>query len=337
MIFLTSTGHVFPTVFNALTARAGRKTTLPTLASLTGFSELQIQSAIANARRTNDTYRAQIQVTKFAREWRFVEDAAEGNNHHSTDDIVKAVEMGSTHIWKRVFAALVASAGTVVSREKLAEDASTPESPISPLQAANAMLTIMRQPGVMQQIKIVNAGRNWRYTKPINADESRKGGPTTPRVSSSIRGSVHRHMLQNPNKDLTVSGIASDLGFTDKQVQNAMYSIVSDNPEYVLILERGHSWRYMPAGIAPSNGHLHAYTPAPVASTSPPPPPPPSVSPEVPHVPAVVATSKPTAVATATATAPGGRLFEEIGQLPGGALLVKEAETGTIFRAAPLQ
>lgn len=345
MIFLSSSSHVhvFPSVFNALTQRAGKKVTLPTLVSLTGFTETQIQSAIASARRTNATYRAQIQVTRFAREWRFVENAAEGVNYPTADKIVKDVEMGSHHIWKRVFAALAAHEGKIVSREELAKYASTDESPITPHQAANAMLTIMRQPGLITQIKVINAGRNWRYTATSAKPSVKTSDKGLKPVSSSIRNSVHRYLLGHPDEVLTSTSIGQELGFTEKQVQNAMYTIIGDNPDYFLVLQRGHSWRYVPTGIASltsTNGQTspQAYTPEAAATTLP-------VNLEVPRIPAVstmtlpLKTTEGEAVTTRVAqSAPsaGGRLFEEIGQLTDGAILVKESETSAIYRATPL-
>lgn len=329
MIFLRNgIVQVFPHVFNALAQREGRKTTLPTLASLTGFTETQVQAAIATARRTHEAYARQIEVVKVGREWRFVASPEESINYPSTDDVVKAVEMGSQHIWKRVLAALNTRAGTVVSKEQLAKLASTPDSEITPQQAANAMMTILRQPIIGQQIEVVVAGRNWRYRSPsVSAESKPKEKQST---SSSIRGSVYRFMTNNPGKVLLADDIGEALGFTVKQVQNAMYDIANHNRDFTTV-QRGNSWQYDPADAVPTtqkvatNGHAPAplsqaptqsYTPEAATTTLP-------LSSKVPSIPPAGTTA-------------GGRLFEELGQLNEGALLLKEAETGTFYRATPL-
>lgn len=335
--------NIFPHVFNALAQREGRKTTLPTLASLTGFSETQVQSAIANARRTSETYARQIEVVKVGREWRFTASADQSINYPSVDDVVKEVEMGAPHIWKRVLTALTGKPGVIVSREQLAKIASTRESEITPQQAANAMLTIMRQPIIGQQIEVHVAGRNWRYVDP-NALTTAPTGSNVKSVTPSIRSSIYRFMTNNPGKVYLADQIAEDLGFTIKQVQNAMYDIANHNPDFTVV-QRGHSWQYTPRVATPleakvaTNGHTPGAT---VIQTE--------------AGPTVVPPSTPTATATAvlpqTATttlptgakvpnippaeATGARLFEEIGQTTEGALLLKEAETGTFYRATPL-
>lgn len=345
MIFLS--GSFFSRVYAALAQREGKKTTLPTLVSMTGLTETQIQNTITNARRTSDVHRRQIEVVKPGREWKFKGDTSAGG-YAKPDDVVKAVEVGSQHIWKNVLAALVSNAGKVTHKNLLAERASTPDREITPAQAASAMQTVLRQPEIAPHVEVVWAGNAWRYVDPQPKVEKITSGQP---ASKSIRGSVVRYLTQKPGEVLSVNDMAADLGFTVKQVQNAMWSIINENhamKDDVVVVLGGHAWQYKPNRgsqaedrtevKAEANGHAplelksapaQAYAPEAATTTLP-------VSPDVPRIPAAtVATPKP--VAVATATAPGGRLFEEIAQLGDDVVLVKEAESGTVYRAEPLR
>lgn len=339
-----SSSHVFNAIVNALMQREGRKVTLPTLMSVTGLRAEQIQGSINNARRASETHARQIEVVEKARAWRFRADQSVGN-YPTPNDVVKAVEVGSTHIWKTVLAALVSNAEKPTSKELLAQLASTDEREITPIQASQAMLTVMRQPNVKPHIEVLLAGSAWRYRAEVpgvaKTSKAAKSTKTTTsevtEVSVPIRGSVLRHFTQKPGQTLFVDDIADDLGFTKKQVQSAVWHLLKENEATksdFVVVQPSYAWRYVPnraetngrvtpeLTAAPASTHtpnaIAAYTPEAVTTTLP-------VSSEVPSIP------KP-----AAAVATSGRLFEEVGQLTDGAILVKEAESSVIYRATPL-
>lgn len=349
MIFLS---FIFNRVFDALTQREGKPTTLPTLVSMTGLGDEQIRSSIANARRTNPVMAEQIKVVTPGRSWKFHASRKVGG-YVSPDAVVKEVEVGSTHIWKRVLKALIDNAGKVTSKQLLAERASTEEREITPLQAAHAMDTILRRPNIGPHVETVVAGLAWRWTGSkdgVEPSDIGKAQSTAP-VSAPIRGSVLRYFAKQPGVTLFRDDIAQDLGFSVKQVQSAMWHLLNENETTkhdFTVMQSGYAWQYVPnravasnaatnvaanaAAPEPSvestgastNGHvtpalsaapIQAYTPAAITTTLP-------VSSKVPSIP------------QAGTTAP--RLFEEIGQTTEGAILIKESETNVIYRATPL-
>jgi hypothetical protein len=351
VIFLSGS-YIFTRVFNALTSREGKRVTLPTLVSMTGLTEAQIQGSIANARRTSEAHRRQIEVVRVGRVWRFK--AVNGVGEYPTaEDIVKEVEMGSKHIWKSVLAALVSNAGNVTSKELLAELVSTDERQVTPVQAAHAMLTVMRQPNISGKIETLWKGNAWKYR--ADPEAAAKSSKTTPEehkpVSAPIRGSVLRYFAQRPGVTLFRDDIAQDLGFTVKQVQSAIWGLLNENPstkDDFVVIQSSYAWQYVPnrkakaqqqpaPEVTPApevkpqeNGRVTpALTGAPaqaythqVATAH---------LPGVPSIPQVQPEPAPAAVVTKS-----GRLFEEIGQTTEGAVLVKESESGTIYRATPL-
>lgn len=332
---------VFPAVYAALAQREGKKVTLPTLVTMTGFRPEQIQMAIRNARATDETHARQIVVEKPGREWRFVADTTVGQ-HLTPEKVAEEIELGAKHIWKLVLKVLMDNPGKVLHKKTIAEAvrAAEPEEypEFSEQQVSNAMLTMMRNPGVAANIDVLWAGRAWRYNQPatVTAVTATEPKPSDKPVSSSIRNSVLRYFTQKVGETLFVDEIAQDLGFTRKQVQNAMYNLLHDARSTVRhdfdIVTNGSAWRYLPnrtqAG-ASSNGQVShavaakvatdtvtAYTPAAATTTLP-------VSSKVPSIPSAGST--------------GTRLFEEIAQLGGDAILIKEAESGAVYRAEPLQ
>lgn len=355
MIFLSGS-YIFTRIYNALAQREGKKVTLPTLVSVTGLTEAQIQSSIANARRTREVHARQIEVVQLGRVWKFKGDSSVGG-YVTPDEVVKAVEVGSQHIWKIVLAALVKNVGKITSKELLAQLASTPEKTITPTQASQAMLTVMRQPGVADKIEVLWAGNAWRYREAKEAKEAKEQvtSPTfseTKAVSAPIRGSVLRYFAQHPGETLFRDDIAADLGFTVKQVQSAMWHLLNENngtKSDFVIIQSSYAWQYVPnraavastsvTSSASSNGHVtpelvatpaQAYTPAAATTTLP-------VSSKVPTIPQAAAAAAEVSSDERTATvATSGRLFEEIDQLADGALLLREAESNTIYRATKL-
>ena len=341
MIFLSGSA-IFSRIFNALTQREGKRVTLPTLVSVTGLTENQIKNSIANARRTSAVHARQIEVVKLGREWKFKGDKSVGD-YPTPEKIASEVAMGSTHIWKTVLAALMSNVGKVTSKELLAELASTEERTITPIQAANAMLTIMRQPGMADKIETLWAGNAWRYVETAESSETPKTSKTktktttsVPVVSVPIRGSVLRYFAQHPGETLFRDDIAEDLGFTVKQVQGAMWHLLNENDTTkndFVIVQSSYAWQYVPnrQAKAESNGHVTTmpasvpaaeYTPSVATTTLP-------AASKVSNTPK----AEPTSAAVATATS---RLFEEIGTLSNGGVLVKESESGAIYRATPL-
>lgn len=348
MIFLSRT---FPLIFNALAQREGKKVTLPTLRTVTGLTAQQIQLAIRNARATNTILARQIVVVKPGRVWLFKADEVDVSAHYPVpEDVVKEVEVGSTHIWKTILAVLVKHPGEILYKAELARRASTPERTFTEQQVTNAMSTILRQPGMADSVETVWANNAWRYKAPEPAptptptpektketketketkSDSAKDAST---VSAPIRGSVLRYFTRKPGETLFVNDIASDLGFSKEQIQNAVWFLTHRNEtikDDFTTVQSGYAWQYKPNKPvvevnASSNGHAvtalaqapaQAYTPQAVTTTLP-------VSSKVPDIP------KPTSSA-------GGRLFEEIGQTTEGAVLVKESESGVIYRATPL-
>jgi hypothetical protein len=340
VIFLSGS-YIFTRVYNALAEREGKRVTLPTLATVTGLTETQIQNTIANARRTSQLHAAQIEVVRAGRVWRLRNNKRE-DTYATPEEIVEAVEVGSTHIWKRVLAALVENEGKISSKELLAERASTEEHPVTPHQAANAMMTILRRPNIGPQIETKVTGHAWKYHAPaetkktVDAASAKPEGVVT--VSTPIRGSVLRYFAQRPGETLFRDDIASDLGFTVKQVQSAVWGLLNDNQQTkddFVVIQSSYAWQYVPnrkavkanADVKPAeNGHVtpalssvpaQAYTPSAATTTLP-------VSSRVPSIP------------KATPAAAGGRLFEEIGQTSSGDILVQEAETKKIYRATEL-
>lgn len=337
-----SNTFVFPAVYAALAQREGKKVTLPTLVTMTGFKPEQIQAAIRNARATDETHKRQILVEKPGREWRFVANTNVGQ-HPTPEKVVEEIELGAKHIWKLVLKVLMDNPGKVLHKKTIAEAvraAEPTEYPkFSEQQVSNAMLTMLRNPGVAANIDVLWAGRAWRYNQPatVTAVAAPEPKPETKPVSASIRNSVLRYFTQKVGETLFVDEIAADLGFTRKQVQNAMYNLLHDARSTVRhefdIVTNGSAWRYLPnrtqAG-ASSNGQVsHAVATKVAANT---------VTAE--YTPAATTTTLPVS-SKAPSTPPAGnteaRLFEEIAQLPGDALLVKEAETGAVYRAEPVR
>lgn len=342
MIFLSGS-YIFSRVYAALAQREGKKTTLPTLVSMTGLTETQIQNTIANARRTNESHRRQINVVEAGRVWKFKGDLSVGG-YVTPDKVVEEVEVGAQHIWKVVLAALISNAGNVTSKKLLAELASTPEREITPLQVANAMLTIMRQPNIAPNIEVLWAGNAWRYTEPVKSastkSTSTKSAPTASESASEdtkpttppIRGSVLRYFAQKPGVTVFLDDIVNDLGFTKKQVQSAIWHLLNENEatkDDFTVITSSYAWQYKPnreakvdAEVKPElNGHGPAPRSAVVHAATPP---------TTPAALPAPTTTPQSAVATT------GRLFEEIGQTTEGAILIKEAESNVIYRATPL-
>lgn len=354
MTFLNQ--HLFPRIFDALASREGQEVTLPTLETLTGLSAKQIQGAIANARKVNDDHRRRIEVVKPGRTWKFhaIPDA---NGVDTIENIVKAVDMGSPHIWKHVAAVLVAHPGEILSKEQIAEKINAAgELTMRPDQVSSTMNTIIRKPEFVTSVEVVWNGRSWRYIGNKRSAGVKSAKPSEhEQVSPSIRASVLRYFTLRPGEILFADEIASDLGFTRKQVQSAVYSMVTESTSAVrdefTIVQSGQSWRYMPK-LAALNGRVTeplekvpalAVKPSPavtfthagpraVPAATPAPLPAPSrvttpITPE--PAPEVKPTSSP-------APAVGGRLFEEIGQTTDGALLLQEGESRKIYRATEL-
>lgn len=350
MIFLTAT-HKFPVIYDALTRREGKKTTLPTLVSMTGLTEAQIKAAIANARRTNAAHAAQIEVVEVGRAWRFKATSDNASPYVSPEEVVKAVEVGAPHIWKRVLAILAAHDGAVLTRERIAElSGKDGEEQLTVNQASNAMLTIMRQPVIGSYVETVWAGRSWRYRDPSKVTTAAPASTNTPTpVSPSIRNSVLRYFTQHPGDTLFVDDIAADLGFTRKQVQNAVYGMTHDEKSTIrddfVIVSQGSAWRYVPNrevsngkvtpapekvpalafSAATPNAAVHAQATPKAAIASHDAPVPTStlpISPKVPNIPPAGSTA--------------ARLFEEIGQASNGDILVQESESKKIYRATEL-
>ena len=346
MIFLRSSSHKFPVIYDALTRRAGKKTTLPTLVSVTGLDEDQIQKAIAYARKQNPAMAAQIEVVEVGRAWRFKATSSNAITHISPEEVVEAVEVGSPHIWKRVLSVLAQNSGMVLYKKRIAELANEDESQpaLSEDQIVTAMTTILRQPVISLAVDVVWANRAWKYHD-SNAPATSTTTPNS--VTPSIKGSVLRYFNLKPHgTTLFAVDIANELGFTLKQVQNAVYGILQDDrlrDEFEVVVG-STAWRYRPEALTPalaqtSNGHMTAtleekvpvvaYTPAAVTTTLP-------VTSTVPDIPQVEATPEPTPAPVATSTL-GGRLFEEIGQAGDGSVLIREAESKLVYRAIELQ
>lgn len=337
MIFLRSSSHKFPVVYDALTRRAGKKTTLPTLVSVTGLDEDQIQKAIAYARKQNPALAAQIEVVEAGRAWRFKSTTTNAITHISPEEVVEAVEVGSPHIWKRVLAVLAQNSGMVLYKKRIAELANEDKSQpaLNEDQIVTAMTTILRQPVISLAVDVVWANRAWKY-RDSNAPATTT--PTTSSVSPSIKGSVLRHFNLKPHgTTLFAVDVANELGFTLKQVQNAMYGILQDErlrDEFEVVVG-STAWRYKPEALTPamaqtSNGHVTAtleQVPAPVTTLP--------VTSVVPSIPKVEPTPELTPAPVATSTL-GGRLFEEIGQAGDGSILIREAESKLVYRATEL-
>lgn len=339
MIFLT---FVFPAVYAALAQREGKKVTLPTLVTMTGFKPEQIQMAIRNARANDETHARQIVVEKPGREWRFVADTNVGQ-HPTPEKVVEEIELGAKHIWKLVLKVLMDNPGKVLHKRTIAEAIRTAEPEeypeFSEQQVANAMLTMMRNPGIAVNIDVLWAGRAWRYNQPatvtaVTATEPKSGGKS---VSSSIRNSVLRYFTQKVGETLFVDEIAEDLGFTRKQVQNAMYNLLHDARSTVRhefdIVTNGSAWRYVPNRpqvTTSSNGQVSHAVAAKVAANT-----------ATAYAPTAATTTLPVNAKVVPDIPPAGnvgaRLFEEIAQLGGDAILVKEAESGAVYRAEPLR
>ena len=356
MILLTQAKFFyFNRIFDVLIQREGRETTLPTLVALTNLREDQVQSSIANARRTRPEMAQQIKVIKPGRVWKF--QAVKGvGEYESAEDVVKEAEVGSTHIWKRVLKALVDNAGKVTSKNLLAEAASTPESPITPHQAVNAMHTIKRRPNIGQHVEDVVAELAWRWTaaEDVDVDDLAAGKvvsvkqSTPPAVSAPIRGSVLRRFAQQPGETLFRNDVASDLGLTIKQVQNAMWHLLNENDATkadFVVVQPGYAWQYRPN--RPVKTEMNGHTPdARVVATS--------AGPQVTSVTPVKHATQPYTPAAATTTLPvsskvpvtpaatpktgvWNRVFNEIATLADGDVLIREPETGQVYRATPLQ
>lgn len=330
---MLSGSAIFSAIFSALASREGKKTTLPTLVSMTGYSEQQIRGSIANARKTREMHNRQIEVVQVGRAWRFKADPTVGN-YITPEKVAEEVEVGSQHIWKRVLKSLMDNQGKITSKELLAQLASDDEREITPIQASNAMQTILRRPGMGAKIEVLWAGNAWRYVGDADDTPVVESKPKSEtKVSAPIRGSVLRYFTQHPGETLFLDDVAAELGFTRKQVQNAMWSLLNENDvtrKDFTVIQPAYAWKYREVK-AEMNGHAPAaiervpaqsYTPEAVATTV-------TTSPVVSNTPAAA----PVAVAVATVT---GRLFEEIAQLPNDDVLVKESETGTIYRATPL-
>lgn len=340
MIFLRSS-YIFRRIYNALAERQGKRVTLPTLATVTGLSEKQIQNSIANARRVSSVYADQIVVVKAGRAWKLKENG-EVNRYPTPDEIVKEVAVGSTHIWKVVLKALVSNAGKITSSDLLAELASTPEKPITTTQARTAMLTIMRQPEIAPHIETKVAGLAWVYHTP---QATAIAGPKTKSedsktVSAPIRGSVLRYFHQHPGETLFRDDIAEDLGFTVKQIQSAIWSLLNENPatkDDIVVVQPSYAWRYVPnrKTTIESNGHV---TPAPETVPTQEFTPTPSAPVATVTLPLTKTdgTSVVIPVATKSRTEPRSRLFEEIGQTANGDILVQESESKKVYRAVEL-
>lgn len=318
---------IFNSIYNALAQREGRKTTLPTLMSMTGLTERQIRSSLTYARNTSPLHAEQIEVLESGRAWRFKSDGITDVSA-TADEVTKEVEMGSTHIWKKIFNVLTEREGAVLHKDLIAKLASTDEQEITPQQVANAMLTILRRDELRSLIEVKWAGRAWKYVGPQTAGTQEKPKPTRS-VSVPIRGSVFRYLTLNPGKPLFADDVAAELGFTRKQVQQAMHHYVYENEGtrgLIAVLTPSHAWQYnvtVPtpepelAAVAATNGH---------------------VSNAVERVTEAVVPATPAQVQTQTQAVPsGGRLFEEVTQLPGSdVILIKEADSGAIYRATPL-
>lgn len=342
MIFLSGS-HIFTLIYNALAQREGRKTTLPTLVSMTGLKETQIQNSIRTWRNASALHAQQIEVITPGKAWKFKAVSGAVTSYPTPTEIAKEVEMGSTHIWKTVLNALMSNAGRVTSKELLAERASTPERTITPIQASQSMLTVMRQPEVGKHIEVLWPGNAWKYheTVPWDATTTKTPKPTedntvtsshTP-ASAPIRGSVLRYFAQKPGQTVFLGDIEEELGFTKKQVQSAMWHLLNENTATkndFIVVTLGYAWQYIPNRKTPTT------TPTPVATPS-------SngqVTPELVTAPAQVYT--PAAVATAPspqveAPAPAsGRVFTELAELPDGGLLLREPTSGDVYRASKL-
>lgn len=371
MIFLNK--HLFPRIFDALARREGQEVTLPTLESLTGFEASQIQGSINNARKSSPDHATRIEVVKPGRVWKF--NAVPGANGIDTiENIVKEVDMGTPHIWKHVAKVLVDNPGEILSKEFIAEQVTAAgEIELSADRIPSAMSTIMRKPEFLPDIEVVWAGRSWRYTgakkRAKRATVVANGGHEP--VSTSIRASVLRYFNNRPGDIIFADEISQDLGFTRKQVQSAVYSIT--DPSSLIrddfeVIQGGQSWRYTPHRSAvngqvstplqkaPATAHALAakpslavpFTQPSVTAVAPAPlPASPKAAPTVATTAPAVQAYTPDAVTTTLpvtsqvpnippATAPEGRLFEEIGQLADGALILREAESKAVYRATEL-
>jgi hypothetical protein len=344
VIFLTN-AHTFPQVYNVLAQREGKTVTLPTIVTLTGLTATQVQNAIAGARRSNPLHAEQIKVVQAGRAWKYKVNPRV-NDGDNVEEIVKAVEMGAPHIWKAVLKALHDAPGQVLTREEIVNRVGkiNDEKELTPIQVANAMDTILRNVSLAPNIQVVWARRSWCFRPPAG-EKTKSTTPEHSTVSPSIRNSVLRHFMQKPGDTLFVEDIAQELGFTRKQVQNAVYNLVNDPKSSVRddfnVVTSGSAWRYRPnrAAVngqvipvlekAPAHTHVavaEKFEPAtaPVATTTLPlrttstlP-----LSSKVPNIPPAGSTA--------------ARLFEEIGQASNGDILVQEADSKKIYRATEL-
>lgn len=355
MIFLSKGNkHVFPRIFAELARREGQSVTLPTLVSLTGYTPDQIKLAINNARKTNPDHASRIEVVKAAREWKF-NAVPEANGTQTLEKVMEEVEMGSPHIWKHTLAVLAAHPGEILSKEFIAEEINKAgEVEMTPDRVATSMDTILRRSEFTHKIEVIWSRRSWRFKGKVKPAPKTSKNPNE-EVSPSIRSSVLRYFVQRPGELLFADDIASDLGFTRKQVQSAVYSMATEDSSTVkndfTIVQAGQSWRYAPSR-ATSNGRVTpALTEAPATSYAAPvptsssavtrtpvatatkyvePKPLPRVAPEPTPTPAPALTPAPARQETS------GRLFEEIGQTTDGDVLVREADSKVIYRATPL-
>jgi len=345
VIFLSRT---FPIVFAALAQREGRKTTLPTLVSVTGLTADQIKLAIRHARSANETHRTQIKVEEPGRAWRFV--ATPRGRVVTPEEAVKAVDMGSRHIWRTVLKVLMDHPGEILYKAKIAElvVAENPDeyADFTEAQVVNALNTILRRQDLERSIEVVWTMNAWRYKAP--AGEATPDADTTSatktKVSTPIRGSVLRYFTMHPRKTLFADDIARDLGFTRKQVQSALWSLMHETSTVssnFKTINPSNAWKFTPDAdeaapvpaptptpVTSSNGHVPSASV--VQTQAGPVVVPPSAPMASPVLPAPVAT-----LAAAT-PAVGGRLFEEIGQASNGDLLVQESESKDVYRATRL-
>jgi hypothetical protein len=330
VIFLTT--YIFPHVLNALMKREGQEVTLPTLTSLTGFDERQIQNAIANARRNDEDHAARIEVVKLGRSWKFNANAG-SNGEVTVEGILEDVEMGSPHIWKHVLAAIATRPNEVMTREEIAAIVNkSSEFTLIPEQVSTAMMTILRRPLIGPTIEIIQAARAWRY-KPVRGAKAEvkhdDKQASEMKVSTSIRASVLRYFTLKPGQPHFASDIANDLGFTTKQVQNSMYNILFGEPKSVVandfvVVQAGHAWQY-----TPNRGKTNGVVPDTHASTI-------TVdAPAAPHE--AVGTTLPvsSSVPNITPSATTKRTFTELMTTSQGTIIIQDPE-GTLYRASEL-
>jgi hypothetical protein len=213
--------------------------------------------------------------------------------------------------------------GEVVYKDTIVQDGG-----FTPNQVSAAVLAIQRDSTLGSEIETVVPGNAWRYVPnhQRNVPSASTIMERNDNLSVPLTQLLRRYLTDRPNVDVELNELIEFTGRTEEQVKVGMNNLRNGHlhmRQTIVIVDSGRRWSYQPARRRTESTPT---TPIPVRAQR---------HRQFPE-PTVVPTSEPVE-STSTGELTGSpRLFEEVGSLDDGSIIIRGDE-GELYRAIPVR